>query len=66
MVTGIAPLKEEHEGICKACALDNNAKKLFTRSDTRSKEILELIHFDVCGPMSEKVTWCSSMLCSIY
>ena len=32
--------------------LGKNAKKSFPRSITRSKEILELIHSDVCGPMS--------------
>lgn len=28
--------------------------KPFSNSETRSKEILDLIHSDVCGPMSEK------------
>lgn len=54
MVTGIPQLKEEHEGVCKGCALNKNVKKPFTSGDTRHKEILDLIHSDVCGPMSEK------------
>jgi len=54
MVKGIPNIKEDHEGVCKGCALGKNTRKPFTSSDTRSKEILELIHCDVCGPMSNK------------
>jgi len=53
MVIGIPQLKEEQEGICKGCALGKNVKKPFTNSDTISKEILDLISFDVCGSMLE-------------
>lgn len=52
MVASIPQLKEEHEAICKGTSLCKNVKKHFTSSDTRSKEIFDLIHFDVCGPMS--------------
>jgi hypothetical protein len=51
MVEGIPELKSTHEGICKGCALGKNIKKPFPRSNNRSKEILYLIHSDVCGPM---------------
>jgi len=34
--------------------MGKNTRKPFTSSDTRSKEILDLIHSDVCGPMSNK------------
>jgi hypothetical protein len=44
-------LKSTHEGICKGCALGKNIKKPFPRSSNRSKEILDLIHLDVCSPM---------------
>lgn len=54
MVTDIPELKEGHERIYKECAPGNNVKKPFARSDTRSKEILDLIHFNVCGPMAGK------------
>lgn len=54
MVTGIPKLKEEHEGVSKGCALGKNVKKPFLRSDTISKEILDLIHSNVCGTMLEK------------
>ena len=51
MVEGIPELKSTHEGICKGCALGKNIKKPFPSSNNRSKEILDLIHSDVCGPM---------------
>jgi transposase InsO family protein len=52
MVEAIPELKSTHEGICKGCALGKNIKKPFPRSNNRSKEILDLIHSDVCSPMS--------------
>jgi hypothetical protein len=51
MVEGIPELKSTHEGICKGCALRKNIKRPFPSSNNRSKEILDLIHSDVCGPM---------------
>ena len=54
MVNGIPNIKEDHEGICKGCVLGENTRKPFTSSETRSKEILDLIHSDVCWPMSDK------------
>jgi hypothetical protein len=54
MVEGIPELKSTHEGICKGCALGKNIKKPFPSSNNRSKEILDLIHSDVCSPMPVK------------
>jgi hypothetical protein len=54
MVVGIPELQSVHEGICRGCALGKNVKKPFPSSDNRSKEILDLIHSDVCGPMPVK------------
>ena len=51
MVEGIPELKSTHEGICKGCALGKNIKRPFPSNNNRSKEILDLIHLDVCGPM---------------
>jgi transposase InsO family protein len=51
MVEGIPELKSTHKGICKGCALAKNIKKPFPSSNNRSKETLDLIHSDVCGPM---------------
>lgn len=53
MVKGIPNLKEDLEGVCKGCGLGKNVNKPFTSIDTRSKEILDLIHSNVCGPMAK-------------
>jgi hypothetical protein len=47
-------LQSTHEGICKGCAIGKNIKKPFPSSNNRSKEILDLIHSDVCGLMPVK------------
>ena len=52
MVTGMPEVSPKHEGICKGCALGKNTKKSFPISNSRSKGILDLIHSDICGPMS--------------
>jgi transposase InsO family protein len=49
MVEGIPKLQSTHEGICKGCALFKNVKKPFSSNNNISKEILDLIHSDVCG-----------------
>jgi hypothetical protein len=54
MVEGIPELQSTHEGICKGCALGKNIKKPFPSNNNRSKEILDLIHSDVCGLMPVK------------
>ena len=38
--------------MCKGCALGNYVKTAFPSSDSRSKGVLDLVHLDVCGPMS--------------
>jgi hypothetical protein len=37
--------------ICKGCMLGKN-KKSFPSSDNRAQGILDMVHSDVCGPMS--------------
>jgi len=54
MLKGIPNINDGHEGVCKGCALGKNTRKPFTSSDTRSKEILDLIHSNMCGPFSSK------------
>lgn len=34
--------------------MGKNTRKPFTNSETRSKDILDLIHSDMCGPVSGK------------
>ena len=52
VVTGLPDMKIKHEGICKGCAKGKNIKNPFLKSETKTKGTLELIHSDVCGPMS--------------
>ena len=47
-------MKLDHEGVCKGCSLGKHTRKPFHNSETRSKEILDLIHSDACGPIYEK------------
>lgn len=54
IVDGIPNIKEDHEGIYKGSELGNNTKKPFGSSSSWSKEILDVIHSDVCGPMTIK------------
>jgi transposase InsO family protein len=51
MVTGFPEIHIEHDGICRGCSLGKNVNGSFSRSDNRSKGILDLINTDVCGPM---------------
>ena len=49
---GLPDMKIKHEGICKGCAKGKNTKNPFPKSEIKTKGTLELIHSDVCGPMS--------------
>ena len=45
-------IQEKHDGVCKGCAKGKNTKKTFPSRESKEKGILEIIHSDVCGPMS--------------
>ena len=51
VVTGLSYLNIDHEGTCKGCARGKNIKNPFSKSERKTKGTLELIHYDVCGPM---------------
>jgi hypothetical protein len=51
-VTGLPEFKFDHEGVCNGCAQGKNIMNPFLKRDSKAKGILELIHSDVCGPMS--------------
>ena len=51
-VEGIPEKHAKHEGVCKGCAKEKNTKNTFPSSERKVKGILEIIHSDVCGPMS--------------
>jgi hypothetical protein len=52
MVTGFPEIQVNHEGICKGCAQGKNMKNPFPSSDNKAKGALDIVHSDVCGPMS--------------
>ena len=51
-VEGLPEIQEKHEGVCKGCAKGKNTNKTFPSSESKGKGILEIIHSDVCSPMS--------------
>jgi hypothetical protein len=48
---GLAEFSVEQKGVCRGCALGNNAKDSFPRRKSRSKGILDIIHSYVSGTM---------------
>lgn len=52
MVNGIPSIDSDYNSVCKGCMRGKNLKKAFPHNSRRSKEILELIHSNICGPMS--------------
>jgi hypothetical protein len=53
-VTRVPRINIEHQDVCRGCALGKFTKASFPGSDTRSTRILDLVHTDVCGPMTQK------------
>lgn len=52
IVSGVPPFQFDHDNVCKGCVLGKIIKKVFHYSYKRAKEVLDLIHSNVCGPMS--------------
>ena len=52
IVQGLLEIQTKHDGVCKGCAKGKNTKKTFPSRESKEKGILEIIHFDVCSPMS--------------
>jgi transposase InsO family protein len=52
VVSGMPTFQFNRNNICKGCMLGKNIKKSFLVSNKRAKVILELIHSNVCGPIS--------------
>ena len=48
----LGPFDYESFGTCESCLLGKMTKSPFTGKGERAKQLLELIHTDVCGPMS--------------
>lgn len=52
LVIEVPKLKPKHDRISKGCALGKDSKGTFHYSEHKSKSVLELIHIDLCGPMT--------------
>jgi hypothetical protein len=52
VVTRLPEFKVDHEGMCNGCAQGKNIKNHFLKRDNKAEGILELIHSNVCSPMS--------------
>jgi transposase InsO family protein len=52
MVQGFSSFKVKRTSVCKGCALVKNSKTAFPSNEHKSRGILDLVHSDVCGPMS--------------
>lgn len=48
---GLLPSKVSDDITCESCSIGKQVRKSFSSSFTVSNDILELVHFDVCGPM---------------
>jgi len=52
MVFGLPTIEKKH-GVCEGCLLGKHHRQPFPKEGARrAKEILELVHTDVCGPMN--------------
>ena len=52
MVIGLPEFSTGQSDVCRGCALGKYTKTAFPSSDSRSAGTLDLIHSDLCGPMS--------------
>jgi hypothetical protein len=67
VVTGFPQISLEHQDVGRGCALGNFTKVVFPSHDKRSAGILDLVHTDVCGPMSHvSLSDCDYYLTFIY
>ena len=54
-VRGLPKLKKPNNVICKKCQLGKMTKSSFKSKDNTSKEILQLVHTDLCEPINVKI-----------
>ena len=64
-VSRLPEIKAKHEGVCKVCAQGKNAKNTFPSSESKAKGILEIVHSNVCRPMSSS-SLRGYVLCFLY
>ena len=47
----LLPIKSVHDIDCSSCLFGKQCRKSFSSSTSKSNDILDLVHTDVCGPM---------------
>ena len=52
IVTGLPQFNTNQQGLCRGCTLGKYTKASFPNNEHKASGILDLIHSDVCGPMS--------------
>ena len=52
VVEVLSEIQEKHDSVCQGCEKGKNTNKTFPSSESKEKGILEVIHSNVCGPMS--------------
>ena len=52
IVTRLPQFSTKHQEVCRVCTLRKYTKTSFPSNEHRAAAILELIHSNVCGPMS--------------
>ena len=52
MVTGLPEFSTGQSDVCRGCALGKYTRTAFPSSDSQAAGTLDLIHSDLCGPMS--------------
>jgi hypothetical protein len=53
IVIGLLQLSIEHQEVCRGCILGKYTKTIFPNNDNKSAGVLDLIHINVGGPMSQ-------------
>ena len=53
IVIGLPQFNIDHQELCRGCTLGKYTKASFPSSEHRASEILDLIHSNVCSPMSK-------------
>ena len=49
---GLLKIKKLENNMCKQCQLGNMARSSFKSKNHTSSEVLELVHTDLCGPIT--------------
>lgn len=51
IVLGLKPKECDNEPICEVCFKSKITVKLFVKSQSKAKSLLEIVHSNICGPV---------------